>query len=271
MTWHFASIWEAVADAIPDAPALVCGPTRRSWREYDDRAARFASALEDAGLRPGAKVGLYASNCNEYLEAQFGVFKASCCPINVNYRYSEAELVYLLDNAEAEAMVFDARFAGRVAAIRDQLPRVKLFVVIDDGSGGALDDAADFEALIRAILPMPRRAQSEDDIYMLYTGGTTGMPKGVMLRQGPFSQGVTGALAANLRGLTPPADVDGLVDLVRQLRAADASPVSLPACPLMHGTGAWGGAFGPHALGGSVVTISRRAFRPRRALAGGGG
>ena len=75
MTWHFASIWEAVADAIPDAPALACGPVRRTWREYDDRAARFASALEQAGLGSGAKVGLYASNCNEYLEAQFGIFQ----------------------------------------------------------------------------------------------------------------------------------------------------------------------------------------------------
>jgi acyl-CoA synthetase (AMP-forming)/AMP-acid ligase II len=262
MTWHFASIWEAVADAIPDAPALACGEVRRSWREFEDRGARVASALEAAGLGRGAKVGLYASNCNEYLEAQFGVFKASGCPINVNYRYSEAELVYLLDNAEAEALFFDARFAPRVAAIRTELPRVKLFVAIDDGSSGALDGAADFETLIASHPPLPRRAQSEDDIYMLYTGGTTGMPKGVMMRQGPFSQGVTSALAASLRGLTPPADVAGLAELVRELRGAGEAPVSLPACPLMHGTGAWGGAFGPHALGGLVVTIRGDHFDP---------
>ena len=262
MTWHFASIWEAIADAIPDAPALACGDVRRSWREYDDRAARVASALVAAGLDRGAKVGIYASNCNEYLEAQFGVFKASGCPINVNYRYSEAELVYLLDNAEAEALFFDARFSSRVAAIRDQLPRVKLFVAIDDGSGGVLDDAVGFEALIAAHAPLPRRTQSEDDVYMLYTGGTTGMPKGVMMRQGAFSQGVTAALAVNLRGLVAPADVEGLVALVRQLHAAGEAPVSLPACPLMHGTGVWGGAFGPHALGGLVVTIRGDHFDP---------
>ena len=136
MTWHYASIWEAIADAIPDAPALACGETRRSWRAFEERGARVAAALAAAGLERGAKVGLYASNCNEYLEAQFGVFKAGRCPINVNYRYSEAELVYLLDNAEAEALVFDARFAPRVAAIREQLPQVKLLVAIDDGSGG---------------------------------------------------------------------------------------------------------------------------------------
>jgi fatty-acyl-CoA synthase len=262
VTWHYASIWEAIADAIPAAPALACGEVRRSWREYDDRSARVAAALVEAGLERGAKVGLYASNCNEYLEAQFGIFKASGCPINVNYRYSEAELVYLLDNAEAEALFFDARFAPRVAAIRTELPRVKLFVAIDDGSGGALDGAMDFEALIAAHRPLPRRVQSEDDIYMLYTGGTTGMPKGVMMRQGAFSHNVTSALAAGLRGLTPPADVPALVELVLQLRAAGEAPVSLPACPLMHGTGAWGGAFGPHALGGLVVTIRGDHFDP---------
>jgi 3-oxocholest-4-en-26-oate---CoA ligase len=266
MTWHFASIWEAIADAQPDAPALACGEVRRSWREFENRAARVASALEAAGLDRGAKVGLYASNCNEYLEVQFGVFKASGCPINVNYRYSEAELVYLLDNAEAEALFFDARFSGRVAAIRDQLPRVKLFVAIDDGSDGALaqtlDNAIGLEGLIAAHDPAPRRAQNEDDVYMLYTGGTTGMPKGVMLRQGDFSRTVTGALAASLRGLAPPGNLPALITLVRQLREAGEAPVSLPACPLMHGTGCWGGAFGPHALGGLVVTLRGDHFDP---------
>ena len=262
MTWHFASIWEAVADAVPAAPALACGEVRRTWRAFEERAARIASALEQAGLGRGAKVGLYASNCNEYLEAQFGVFKASACPINVNYRYSEAELVYLLDNAEVEALFFDARFSSRVAAIRQQLPRVKLLVAIDDGSDGALDEAVGFEALIAAHAPLPRRPQREDDIYMLYTGGTTGMPKGVMMQQGAFSLGVTTALAAALRGLAPPANLDELVELVRELHDIGDAPVSLPACPLMHGTGAWGGAFGPHALGGLVVTIREDHFDP---------
>ncbi len=262
MTWHFASIWEAIADVIPQAPALACGETRRSWRAFEDRGARVAAALEAAGLARGAKVGLYASNRNEYLEAQFGVFKAGCCPINVNYRYSEAELVYLLENAEAEVLVFDARFAPRVAAIQGQLPRVRLFVAIDDGSGGALEGAVGFEDLIAAHAPAPRRTQSEDDIYMLYTGGTTGMPKGVMMRQGDFSRAVTGALAASLRGLAAPEDVGALVALVRELNTAGEAPVSLPACPLMHGTGCWGGAFGPHALGGLVVTLRGDHFDP---------
>jgi fatty-acyl-CoA synthase len=262
MTWHYASIWEAIADAVPDAPALVCGDVRRTWRAFDDRAARIAAGLAAAGVGPGAKVGLYASNCNEYLEAQFGVFKLGACPVNVNYRYSEAELVYLLDNAEAEALVFDARFAPRVAAILDQLPGLKLLVAIDDGSGGVLAGAPDLEALIAAHAPAPRRAQSEDDVYMLYTGGTTGMPKGVMMRQGDFSLGVTGSLAASFRGLPPPASVDELAQMVVELHAQGQAPVSLPACPLMHGTGCWGGAFGPHSLGGAVVTMRGDGFDP---------
>jgi fatty-acyl-CoA synthase len=262
MVWHFASIWEAMADAMPAAPALVCGEVRRSWRDYDQRSASVAAALEAAGLGPGAKVGLYASNCNEYLETQFGVFKAGGCPINVNYRYSEAELVYLLDNSESEAVFFDARFAGRVEAIKDQLPRLKLFVAIDDGSGGALAGATDFEALIAAHPPAPRRPRSEDDIYMLYTGGTTGMPKGVMMRQGDFSRGIATALATAVRGLPQPEEAEGLVALALHEREAGAAPVSLPACPLMHGTGAWGGAFGPHALGGCVVTMRGEGFDP---------
>ena len=97
---------------------------------------------------------------------------------------------------------------------------------------------------------------------MLYTGGTTGMPKGVMMRQGDFSRAVTGALAASLRGLAAPEDLTSLVALVRELNTAGEAPVSLPACPLMHGTGCWGGAFGPHALGGLVVTLRGDHFDP---------
>jgi acyl-CoA synthetase (AMP-forming)/AMP-acid ligase II len=264
MTWHLASIWEAIADAAPEAPALACEGVRRTWAEFDDRAARIASALAAAGLGPGAKVGLYASNCNEYLEAQYGVFKTGGCPVNVNYRYSEAELVYLLDNAEAEAVFFDARFAPRVEAILAQLPRLKLIVAIDDGSGGALEGARDFEDLVAAHPAAPRRERSEDDIYMLYTGGTTGMPKGVMMRQGAFSRTLTGALAATIRGLPAPNDTNELIELVKQLHASKEVPVSLPACPLMHGTGCWGGAFGPHVLGGHVVTMRGEHFDPER-------
>ena len=126
MDFHFATVWEQVADTRPDAPALICGDVTRTWREYDERAARFAGLLGAHRLGVGAKVGLYLHNSNEYVEAQYGVFKMRGCPINVNYRYKADELVYLLDNADAEAVVFHASYAMRIWEIRSRLPRVKL-------------------------------------------------------------------------------------------------------------------------------------------------
>ncbi len=258
MKWHFAEVFETVADLVPESPALINGDVRRSWREYEDRAARIAAGLAAAGLRPDSKVGLYGYNSNEYLEAQFGVFKVRAVPVNVNYRYVEHELLYLLDNADAEAIVFDAQFAPRLAAIRDQLPKLKLFIQLDDGSDGHLPGAVSFESLISGHDRLPRQDYSEDDIYMLYTGGTTGMPKGVMYRQGDFTLGLGAA------GLGPdaPRTGEGLKAAVLALKADGASPVSLAACPLMHGTGLWLGVFTAHFLGGAAVTFRNEHFDP---------
>jgi fatty-acyl-CoA synthase len=254
--WCFADLFETVAGLVPDAPALIHGETRRTWREYDDRAGRIASALAAAGIKPDSKVGLYGYNSNEYLEGQYGVFKARGVPVNVNYRYVEHELLYLLDNADAEAIIFDAQFAPRLAAIRAALPKLKLFVEIDDGSGQHLDGAVGFEATIAAHAPLPRQDHSDDDLYMLYTGGTTGMPKGVMYRQGDF---VLGLAAAGL-GPDAPKTWEGLTAAILALREADTAPVSLAACPLMHGTGLWLGVFITHFLGGAAVTFRNTHF-----------
>ena len=258
MKWSFADLFETVADTIPDETALINGEVRRSWREYDQRASRIAGALRAAGIGVGAKAGLYGYNSNEYLEAQFGMFKARVGPINVNYRYVEHELLYLLDNADCEALVFDAQFARQVAAIRGQLPKLRLLIEVDDGSGAHLDGAERFEDLIARTDPLPRQDYAEDDIYMLYTGGTTGMPKGVMYRHDDFTQGL-GAI-----GLGPdaPRTAESVVAVVRGLRDAGQLPVSIPACPIMHGTGLWLGAFVPHFVGGAVVTFRNERFDP---------
>lgn len=216
MKWTFADIWEVVADAVPDQEALVHGKVRRTWAEYENRAARLAQVFTDHGLKPDAKVALFSYNNPEYLEAQFGIFKFRGVPINVNYRYFETELVYLFDNSDAEALVFQAQFADRIAAIRDQLPKVKLFLEIDDGSGGHLEGALNYEDAIRDTAPMPRIERSEDDIYMLYTGGTTGMPKGVMYRHGDFSEGLM--LGYDVRGLPRPTSARELSLTVQALR-----------------------------------------------------
>ena len=122
MEMHFATVWESLADTIGDETALVHGDVRRTWREYDERAARLAAAFTDAGLEPGTRVGLLMYNGNEYLEAQFATLKQRLVPINVNYRYLDDELVYLLDNADCQALVFHTSLAERVARVVPRLP-----------------------------------------------------------------------------------------------------------------------------------------------------
>jgi fatty-acyl-CoA synthase len=259
MEFHFATVWEQIADTVPEATALICGDSVHTWRQYDDRAARFASLLSAHGLAAGAKVGIYLHNSNEYVEAQYGVFKIRGCPINVNYRYKADELVYLLDNADAEAVVYQACYAMRIWEIRERLPRVKLWVQVDDGTESLLHGAVDFERAIRDHDPAPRIERRADDVYMLYTGGTTGLPKGVMYPNGQFCHALT-ALSLASRGLAPPASPEEVPALVKQLAAMGQTPRSLPACPLMHGTGMWLGTMIPLCLGGSVVTISKLGF-----------
>jgi len=250
MKWCFAELFETVASVVPDRIALINGETRRTWREYEERSARIAGALAAVGVGYDAKVALYGHNSNEYLEAQFGALKARAVPVNVNYRYVEHELLYLLDNADIEAVVFDAQFAPRLAAIRDRLPKLKLFLQIDDGSGESLAGAVDFEAAIAGSDRLRPQDHSEDDIYMLYTGGTTGMPKGAMYRQGDFTQGLVAPRLPAGAALT----AETFTCAIRALDATGTLPVSLPAAPLMHGTGLWLGVFGAHFSGGAAVT-----------------
>ena len=261
MTWQMADIWENIAEAIPDKPAIIDGDKRYSWAEYTDRAARVAQILTDHGLKAGAKLAIYSYNSAEYMETQFGAFKARICPVNVNYRYLEAELTHVINNSDSETLVFQAQFAPRVAAIRDQLERVKLFLEIDDGSGEHLEGALSYEEALRNTDPMPVIERSGDDIYMLYTGGTTGMPKGVMYDHKTFAPALL-AKGFEMRMMDPPTDSSGFGTLVQQLHAAGAVSRSIPACPLMHGTGMWIGAMVPHSLGGCVVISDNSHFDP---------
>lgn len=261
MSWQMADIWENIAQAIPDKPAIVDGDKRYSWAEYEDRAARVAQAYTDHGLKPGAKLAIYSYNSAEYMEAQFGAFKARICPVNVNYRYLEAELTHVINNSDSEALVYQAQFAPRVAAIRDQLAHVKLFLEIADGSGEHLEGAVDYETALQAASPMPVIERSDDDLYMLYTGGTTGMPKGVMYDHKTFSSALF-TKGFEMREMTLPEGAAGFGPLTQALHAADAATRSIPACPIMHGTGMWIGAMIPHALGGCVVLFDNSHFDP---------
>lgn len=260
MQYHYATVMEIIADAIPTRPALVHGGNRRTWAEFDLRAAKLAGAFAKAGLKADSKIGHYLYNSNEYMEAHFAAFKMRASPINVNYRYLEEELIYLLDNSDAEAVLFHGRLAERITNVAKKLPKLKLLIQVDDGQSPIIDGAIEYEKFLASSDPMPRIERSEDDIYMLYTGGTTGMPKGVMYRQGDHCHGLM--MGYDFRGLPRPTTNEEMIATIRKLEGANALPVSIPACPLMHGTGIWVGAFAPLMIGGCVVTIPNINFDP---------
>jgi fatty-acyl-CoA synthase len=255
---HFASAWEAVADACPEATAIVQGDRRCSYAAFDDRAARFAGAMDAAGLGVDTKVSLYLYNSPEYLIAQHGAFKARAVPVNVNYRYLDDELAYLIDNSDSEVLVFHTSLGDRVARVVDRLPRLRLLVEVDDG-GTHVDGAVAFDELVDAHERMPRTDRPGDDLYMLYTGGTTGMPKGVMYRQRDFVQGLYDAFAMlGLPVATPSSteEIPAFVDAMAQRPRF----VSVPCPPLMHGTGMWVGGMPPLLSGGTAVLLESRSF-----------
>jgi 3-oxocholest-4-en-26-oate---CoA ligase len=248
----FADIWEAVARARGDAPAQVQGDRRVTWTEFDQRADAVASALLEVGAGQQAKVANYLYNGPEYLEAVFATVKAGMVPVNTNYRYGAEELTYLWDNADCEAVVFHGEFAETVDQVRKRVPGVRLWLWVDDGSGPCPDWATPYEDVAKRSVEGPVRGpwgRSPEDLIFIYTGGTTGMPKGVMWRQGDLGRG---AVTAG----DPPTTVD---DVVANL--TEPAPVFLPACPLMHATGLLT-AFGNVRQGGVVVTLAGRKLDP---------
>jgi len=231
--WNFADVWEIVAQQVPDAPAQVHGDRRITWAEFDRRANGIARALLDAGVEEQDKVAQYLYNGVEYLESVFGAFKAGLAPINTNYRYLDDELVYLWDNGDVVAVVFHGSFTDRIEGIRDRLPLVRLWLWVDDGAGPCPPWATPYEAAAEAGTPeavLGPWGRDGDHLLLLYTGGTTGMPKGVMWRQDDLFRTLVGSFM--------PAVKDGEADL-QVIRDQVQGPglVGLPACPLMHGTG----------------------------------
>ncbi len=185
MSFNLADLFERIVDAVPDREALVAGERRLSYRQLDERANRLAHHLRGQGIGQGDHVGLQLVNGSEYLEGMLAAYKLRAVPINVNYRYVEGELRYLFDDADLVALAVNRTFAPRVAAIRGELPQLRHILVLDDASDAEanLPGAIDYEAALAAAsperIPGPR---SGDDLYIVYTGGTTGMPKGVMWR-----------------------------------------------------------------------------------------
>lgn len=260
MDMHFATVWESIAEAIPDKPALANGLVRRTWSQYNDRAARLAMALSEMGVSVDSKVSIYLNNCNEYLESQFGIFKIRACAVNVNYRYLEDELLYLLDNSDSEVIFFQACYADRINNIRSRLPQLKALIQIDDGTGDLLEGALDYEAVIAGHSPLDPIKRSDTDLYMLYTGGTTGMPKGVMYNNGDMCRALNMGYA--IRGLEPPESPQAQAAMVKEFHQQNSAPKSVVGCPLMHGTGMWIGTMIPLNQGGTVITMPNHSFDP---------
>jgi 3-oxocholest-4-en-26-oate---CoA ligase len=179
--WNYGDILDAVeAQVPPERLALAHGDREITWRAFSRRTNNLARALLDGGARPGDKLAFYLRNCPEYSEGIAAGFKARLTHVNVNYRYVDHELVYLLDNSDAVAVIYAAEFAGHVRQIRDQLPGVKRWIEVADGHAGN-PEAVAFDDLVEAGDGSPLGiARSGDDMLFLYTGGTTGMPKGVM-------------------------------------------------------------------------------------------
>jgi acyl-CoA synthetase (AMP-forming)/AMP-acid ligase II len=190
--WNFADVWEAIASRHGEHPALVHGSLVRSWHGFDTRADGLAATLLDVGLERQEKVAQYCRNRPEYLESMFAAFKAGLVPVNTNFRYGDEELTYLWRDSDTAAVVFDAEFTETCDRLRYQLPEVKAWIRVDehDGSGECPDWAIPYEvAVTSASDDAPTRApwgRSGADLNLLYTGGTTGMPKGVMWPQHDF-------------------------------------------------------------------------------------
>ncbi len=256
MQFNLADLFEIVVDTVPDRLALVAGEARLTYRELDERANRVAHDLIAAGVRPGDKVAIDACNRAEWVEAELGVYKARAAVVNVNYRYVADEARYILDNSEAVALVFERSLAPMLATIRADLPRLRHYVVLEDGSDEPFDGAVAYEDALAAASPARDfEPRSADDLYLLYTGGTTGVPKGVMWRAEDI---FFAALGGGGFGQPPIEKPD---ELAERVTAEDQRTINLVNAPLMHGGGQWA-SFINFFSGGTVVLNTEHHFDP---------
>ena len=240
-TFSLADLFEIVADAVPDREALVDGDRRLTYAQLDERTTRLAHWFESQGIGEGDHVAVYLHNCVEYLETMIAAFKVRAVPINVNYRYVDDEIRYLFADADVKAVVHDAEFTERLRAVRSELPSLMATLSLDD-----------YEPALAASSPTRDfPARSGDDLYILYTGGTTGKPKGVMWRHEDI---FLAAFGGGHPGGEPIAMPEELAITAPKGRAR-----SLPASPFMHGTAHWM-AFTAIYAGGTVIVNPDRRF-----------
>jgi acyl-CoA synthetase (AMP-forming)/AMP-acid ligase II len=258
LAFNLADLLEQVVDAIPHRPALTCGTRTLTFAELDERANRFAHHLASRGIGPGDHVALMIYNSTEYLEGMFAAFKLRAVPVNVNYRYVADELRYLLDDSDSRAIVFDPEFEPLLAAIAHELPALEHYVRVGPAAGDTrlAGDVVEYDtALARSGAGRDFGARSGDDRYIIYTGGTTGRPKGVVWRQEDVFFAACGGSGTD--GVEAESEAEVVEKAVKgRLRV-------LPAAPLMHGTAHWL-SWGTLLGGGSIVLSHDHHFDPVR-------
>ncbi len=258
--WNFADVWEAIAAVQPDHPAHIRGDRVLTWAEFDARSDALAAHFIAKGMDHQAKVASFLYNGPEYIESYFAAFKGGFAPVNTNYRYGPEELFYLFDNADAQAVVFHSSFTDVLEKIRGRLGGVTAWVAVAEPGYPVPAWADDYDVVV-AKVPTQRPVKapwgrSGDDLLLLYTGGTTGMPKGVMWAQDDLFN-VIGAGGNTLLGIPPATSIE---DLVARIRSPEhLRPTTLIACPLMHGTGQFSNLIAFN-QGGAAATLPSRKF-----------
>ncbi len=250
MALNIADLFEHAVDAVPERLAIACGDNQVTYRELEERSNQLAHCLSGSGVGPGDHVGVYGRNSIELVEALLACYKLRAIPVNVNYRYVEAELRYLFSEAELKGLVFDRQFADKVAALLPDYPDMRAVLAIEDGSGADLPAGAVGFAAAIAAEPTERDfgERSPDDIYMLYTGGTTGYPKGVLWRHEDVWRTLGGGIDF--------ASGERLADEWEQIGRGTAGPtgmVRLATAPLIHGSAQWSTL--PALFGGDTVVL----------------
>lgn len=252
MAFNVADLLEHAVDAVPDRIAIICGDRQVTFREMDERANRLAHHLASRGVGKGDHVGIYSRNSIEALETMIATYKLRAISVSVNYRYTAEEVRYIVDNADLVALVHERRFADIVAEVLPQTPKLADVVVVEDGSNSDYSryQGVEYNAAIAAQSPERDFEQrSSDDIYILYTGGTTGFPKGVMWRH----EDVWRTLGGGINHVTGEYVKDEW-ELSEQAKQSPAGLVMAPLSPLIHGAAQWAAFIGLNS-GGTIVFV----------------
>lgn len=255
---HLANTLELIADSHPEQVAITQGAHTLTWRDFDLRAARFANAMAGRGIRRGDVVAIAMYNCPEWLEAFYGLLKLRAIPANINYRYRTAEMLHLLGDSDARAVIYHRSLRPEISALQKKLPAVRQWLMVDDPDVDPPRKPAEYELLLASQVALPRQDRPADEPYLSYTGGTTGLPKGVLYRLG-LTTVVAHRFVNAIYGTNYSGD-DDPVEIARALNGSGRQVIALTAPPLMHSTGLAITAIPTLAVGGTVVLLANKSF-----------